>query len=152
MAQLAQRAGVSEATVSRALAQSPLIAARTRERIQQLARQAGYSINPAASSLRSKITRNVSVAILLEHERRQAISDPFFLVLLGSIADALAERGYSLTLSKVESGAAAWLERAVRSHQADGLILIGQSLHHAALNATAGSGFPMVVWGARLPD
>jgi DNA-binding LacI/PurR family transcriptional regulator len=152
MAQLAQRAGVSEATVSRALAQSPLIAARTRERIQQLARQAGYSINPAASSLRSKITRNVSVAILLEHERRQTISDPFFLVLLGSIADALAERGYSLTLSKVESGAAAWLERAARSRQADGLILIGQSLHHAALNATADSGFPMVVWGARLPD
>ncbi len=152
MQELARRAGVSEATVSRALSDSPLIASKTRERIRQLAQRSGYSVNAAASSLRSKVTRTVAVAILLEHERRQAISDPFFLTLLGAVADALAARGRNLILSKVETDVSRFLEQAVRSNQIDGLIVVGQSLHHAALNATADSGFPMAVWGARLPD
>jgi DNA-binding LacI/PurR family transcriptional regulator len=152
MAELARRAQVSKATVSRALAGSPLIAAATRQRIQQLARRSGYSVNAAASSLRSRVTRTVAVAILLEHEWRQAISDPFFLVLLGAIADALAERGRNLILSKVEAEIPRFLQQTVRSNQVDGLIVVGQSLHHEALNVIAGSGFPMVVWGGRLPD
>lgn len=152
MAELARRAQVSEATVSRALAGSTLVAAATRERIQQLARRAGYSVNAAASSLRSKVTRTISVAILLEHESRQAISDPFFLVLLGAVADALAERGRNLILSKVATDIPRFLRRAVRSNQTDGLIVFGQSLHHAALDETAASGFPLTVWGARLPE
>ncbi len=152
MAELARKAQVSEATVSRALAGSTLVAAETRKRIQQLARRSGYRVNAAASSLRSRVTRTVAVAILLEHEWRQAISDPFFLVLLGAVADALAERGRNLILSKVETDIPRFLQQAVRSNQIDGLIVFGQSLHHAALNATADTGFPMVVWGARLPD
>src|SRR5512134_930428 len=152
MAQLARRAGVSSATVSRALRDSPLIAQKTRERIQRLAEKSGYRVNPGASSLRSKVTRSVAVAIPLKHEPRQAVSDPFFLVLLGAIADALAERDHSLILSKLESGTTRWLEHVLHSNQFDGLIVIGQSRHHSALNHAAGSGFPMVVWGARLPD
>jgi DNA-binding LacI/PurR family transcriptional regulator len=151
MAQLARRAGVSSSTVSRALRNSPLVAPRTRQRVQRLAERSGYRVNVGASSLRSKVTRSVAVAIPLEHEPRQAISDPFFLVLLGAIADALAERDHNLILSKLESGTTRWLDRALHSSQIDGLIVIGQSRHHSALNDAAASGFPMVVWGASLP-
>jgi DNA-binding LacI/PurR family transcriptional regulator len=152
MEQLARRAGVSAATVSRALSNSPLIAQKTRQRIQRLAEKSGYRVHRGASSLRTKMTHSVAVAIPLEHEPRQAVSDPFFLTLLGAIADALAERDRNLILSKLESGTTRWLDRALHSNQSDGLIVIGQSRHHSALNRAAGSGFPMVVWGARLAD
>ncbi len=152
MADLAKRAGVSEATVSRALADSPLIAQKTRKRIQEIAARSGYRVNPVASSLRSRITRTIAVLIPLQHEAKQAISDPFFMELLGYIADALSERGYSLLLAKVNNSAADWIGESTRARRADGVIVIGQSLLHGVLNEAAASGAKMVVWGQRLED
>jgi DNA-binding LacI/PurR family transcriptional regulator len=152
MADLAKRAGVSEATVSRALADSPLIAQKTRKRIQEIAARSGYRVNPVASSLRSRITRTIAVLIPLQHEIRQSVSDPFFMELLGHIADALTERGYSLLLAKIDGGSPDWVSESLRARRADGVIVIGQSLHHAALNEAAAAGLKFVVWGQKLDD
>lgn len=152
MADLAKRAGVSEATVSRALADSPLIAQKTRKRIQEIAARSGYKVNPVASSLRSRITRTIAVLIPLQHEVRQSISDPFFMELLGFIADALTERGYSMLLAKIDSGSPDWVSESLRTRRADGVIVIGQSLFHATLNEAAEAGLKMVVWGQKLDD
>lgn len=51
MTQIAAQAGVTQATVSLALANHPRISAKTRERIQAIARQMGYSPHPYISSL-----------------------------------------------------------------------------------------------------
>ena len=67
MTDIAKLAGVSKSTVSRALKDSPLIAATTRERIRRLAQQAGYAVNPVASSLRSRQTGVITVAVPLVH-------------------------------------------------------------------------------------
>lgn len=67
MTAIAKLAGVSESTVSRALKDSPLIAATTRERIRRLAQQAGHAVNPVASSLRSRQTGVITVAVPLVH-------------------------------------------------------------------------------------
>jgi DNA-binding LacI/PurR family transcriptional regulator len=152
MDELARIAGLSKSTVSRALAGNPAIAEPTRRRVQSLAAQRGYRVNQAARALRSRVTHTVGVTLFLEHDRRQSISDPFFLSMLGVLADALAEQHYSLTLSKVQSNASAWLDQTVRAHRVDGLIFIGQSFQHEALNLAAASGTPMVVWGALLSD
>lgn len=152
MHELAKLLGLSKSTVSRALANNPAIAEHTRRRIETLATQHGYRVNQAARALRSRVTRTVAVTIFLEHDRRQSISDPFFLGMLGAIADALAEHQYNLILSKIQSDASAWLEQTLRAHQVDGLIFIGQSFQHEALNLAAASGMPLVVWGALLPD
>src|SRR3546814_21067724 len=74
---IARMAGVSESTVSRALANNPAVAARTRALVQKIAADAGYRINPAARSLRSKRTGIVSVAVPLAHQRAQPLYDPF---------------------------------------------------------------------------
>lgn len=150
MADLAKLAGVSKSTVSRALADSPLIGERTRKRIQALAREAGYEVNPLARSLRSQQSRVIAVAIPLVHERDQHLSDPFMMTMLALLADALGNRGYNMLLSKVSAHEDGWVRRLQQPGQADGVILIGQSFEHAAINEAARAGLALVAWGTQL--
>lgn len=152
MSDMARLAGVSESTVSRALSDNPLIAAETRARIQDLARAAGYSVNPAASSLRTKQSKLIAVAVPLVHERQQHLSDPFMMAMLAYLADALTGRGYDLLLSKIETHEDGWIERLARTRRAAGIILVGQSLEHRAIERAAQDGLPILVWGARSPE
>ena len=152
MTDMARLAGVSESTVSRALADNPVIAAETRARIQELARLSGYSVNPAASSLRTNQSKVMAVMIPLVHERDQHLSDPFMMAMLAYLADALTSRGYDLLLSKVSIHEEGWIERVVRTRRAAGAILVGQSFEHQAIERAARSGLPLVVWGARMED
>ena len=126
MADVAARAGVAESTVSRALADNPLVAEATRLRIQKLAAELGYSINPVAQSLRSQKTRVVAVAVPLLHESSQPLSDPFMMGMVAQLADALAARGYSMLLSKVPVHEEDWIGRLLQPGRADGVIL----MHH----------------------
>ena len=152
MAEVARRAGVSLSTVSRALAGSPLISEDTRNLVRGVAARLDYRVDAAGSSLRTGLTRTAGVVIPLTHAETQHFSDPFFLEILGAIADELAARSYNMLLAKVTHDPTDWIMSSIGSRRADGVIVIGQSLHHAALNALAGADVPLVVWGAQLPD
>lgn len=150
IAELAKLAGVSPGTVSRALADKDLVNRETRERIQALAREHGFRPNQMASRLRTGQTGVVGVVIPLGHERRQHISDPFFMTLLGHLADALIDRGYDLMLSRaLPVDNVEWLERIVDSGMLDGVVMIGQSDQFEAIERTAEVYRPLVVWGTR---
>jgi DNA-binding LacI/PurR family transcriptional regulator len=151
MAEVARRAGVSLSTVSRALSGSPLISEETRRVVQAAAEHLDYRVDAAGSSLRTGQTRTIGVIIPLAHATRQSFSDPFFLEILGAIADELSAGGYNLLLTRVTNDPADWITDLARGRRADGVIVIGQSLHHDSLNRIAATGFPLVVWGARLP-
>lgn len=151
MADLAKLAGVAPSTVSRALAGSELVSAETRERIQTLARQFNYTVNRAATNLRSGINRTVGVVVPYEQASRQSFADPFLHGMIGSLADALTQRGYEMLLVRIDAenlDAASDLFDAGRTA---GVILIGQWRHHDQLNAMAERGLPLVVWGTQLP-
>lgn len=145
--ELAQLAGVSAGTVSRALAGSELISRATRERVQQLAREHGFRPNVMARNLRIQKTGAIGVLIPLGHEAGQPISDPFFITMLGLLADTLTERGYDLLLSRVIPQDSGWLELMATSGRVDGLIVLGQSDQAAVLDAVAREYRPLVVWG-----
>ena len=150
LADLAQLAGVSAGTVSRALAGSSLVKPKTRDRIQALAREHGFRPNQMASKLRTRRTGVIGVVIPLGHERRQHISDPFFMTLLGHLADELTESGYDLMLSRaIPEENPDWLERLTRSGMVDGVIVIGQSNQFDAIEKAAHGYANMVVWGSR---
>lgn len=152
MAEVARRAGVSLSTVSRALAGSPLISEDTRNLVRSVAARLDYRVDAAGSSLRTGLTRTAGVVIPLTHAETQHLSDPFFLEILGAIADELSARSYNMLLAKVTLDPTDWITGSIRSRRADGVIVIGQSLHHAALNALSDADVPLVVWGARIPD
>lgn len=151
MVDIARLAGVSVSTVSRALNNSELINPETTKRVQELAKSLNYSINISAKNLRIGENRTVSIVIPFDRKTRQTISDPFFLGMLGSLADALTEQGYDMLLSRVDSDHLDKLAEVYDTGRARGIIVIGQWGHHDQLNALASRHVPLVVWGANLP-
>ncbi|MFM5953998.1 MAG: LacI family DNA-binding transcriptional regulator [Novosphingobium sp.] len=151
IAELARLAGVSAGTVSRALAGKSLVNKETRERIQALARDHGFRPNQMARRLRVQETKVVGVVVPLGHEQRQHLSDPFFMAILGHLADALTENGYDIMLSRVIPDAEDWLERIADSGMLDGVLLIGQSNQFETIERVAQWYKPMVVWGSHRP-
>lgn len=148
IADMARLAGVSTGTVSRALSGSPLVKEHTREKIVALAREHGFTPNATARNLRMQRTGTIGVVIPLGHDRKQHLTDPFFVTMIGHLADRLSERGYDVLLSRVLPADSRWLGRIVDSGRVDGVILIGQSDQAAAIDEVAARYRPLVVWGA----
>ena len=144
---LADLAGVSRATASRALNDNPVISAKTRKKLQALAAKHGYSINRQARDFRLQRTGVISVVFMLNVESEQHMSDPFFLDMLGGIADALAEHDYDLYLAHAPIENVLDLSGSRVIQQSDGVIFIGQEEQHEELNELAARGTRMVVWG-----
>ncbi|EAT09536.1 substrate-binding domain-containing protein [Sphingobium sp. 10 DY56-G10] len=151
LVELAKIAGVHVSTVSRALDDNPRVSAKTKARIRALAEEHGFRLNQTASFFRRRRTGAVGVVFPLGHEVQQSLSDPFFMGLLGPLADALAEQRYDLLLSRVVPGDESWLENMVRSGRVDGIILIGQSDQTDVIEGVAKQFAPLVVWGAHRP-
>ncbi len=145
---LAELAGVSPGTVSRALAGKKLVNAKTREKIEALAREHDFRLNQMASRFRRQKTGVIGVVIPLGHDRRQQISDTFFMTLLGFLADELTDRGYDLMLRRViPDKDEDWLDRFIGSGMVEGTIVIGQSDQFDRIEDVADGYRPMVVWG-----
>ena len=149
--EMAKLAGVSAATVSRALADNDLIALKTRRRIQELARQVGFSVNPAARMLRTRQSHTIALVLPLGHEKGQHLSDPFFMAMLAYLADAVSQRGYDLLLRRIEPQQDNWLREIIDRSRVDGVLVIGQSDQAAVLQEVGLTYAPMVVWGQYSP-
>lgn len=148
MSDIARIVGVSKSTVSRALANNPLINEKTRLRIQEVAKEHNYRLNAQARNffLKDRLT----IAALIQTE--QHVSDPFLLELLAGISESLDERGHELLLVKASKASKDWLEEFVASRRCDGLILLGQGKRHEQVRDLLNGVIPYVVWGDCIPD
>ena len=144
---LAELAGVSAATVSRALAGKHVVSAKTADNIRRLAQEHGFRPSSIARNLRTRKREAIGVVIPLGHERGQHISDPFFMTLIGCLADELTERGFDLMLSRVIPDRDDWLQKMIADDRVDGFIIIGQSDQSPVLDQVAKDFLPMVAWG-----
>ncbi len=152
MEELAKVAGVSVSTVSRALAGNPLINAKTRARITDLAAKHNYQINENARNFRLQKTNVIAVVLMLDAKSEQHTSDMFFLEMLGAIADALSVQNYDLLLVNSPMTNVLDIHNSRIFRQSDGIIFIGQGNQHDHLNTFYELEKPMVVWGSNLPD
>lgn len=147
LAKLAELAGVSSSTASRALKDNPLIKQQTRDKVKALARQHNFSINTAASRLRTRKTHVIAVILNLIEHTEQSVTDPFLLKIVGDLNMALNARGYELLLSNSFMATDDWANYFIGSQRADGIIVIGQGKTSAKIDAAADAGVPLVVWG-----
>lgn len=144
---LAKLAGVSPSTASRALRDNPLIKQETRERIQALAKENNFSLNRAASQLRTQKTNVVAVILNLTDHTEQGINDPFLLKIVSNLNLALNKAGYEMLLSNSIMASSDWGSYYISSTRADGLIIIGQGKSEDNIKTAVESGAPIVVWG-----
>lgn len=116
--QLATRLGLSTATVSLALRNSPIIAKSTRELVQKTMVETGYVRHAAAASLRTGYSGIVGVSF---HD----IVHPFFSELLVAIEDHLSQSGRAVFINnhRDEPERLNRFINSLRVHQADGLIV-----------------------------
>ena len=153
MADVAQRAGVSAATVSRALSGSPLVSEETRARVRSVAAEAGYAVNSSARALRMRRTGAIEVLIPIVAAREGAMSDPFFLDMIGALSDALTAQDHDMILSTRapwgRQGQEAARADPLLAGRADGMIVIGQGGDHEGLCDYARQHAAVAVWGAQ---
>lgn len=86
---IAQAAGVSHPTVSRALNDSPLINQETRARIKVIAAEMGYIPNAVARSLKAQRSGTVGLVVT-------SLTDPFFAEVMAGVDEVASEAGLSM--------------------------------------------------------
>lgn len=121
---IAQLAGVSQPTVSRALRGSPTVSEKTRKRIEAIAQQLNYKVDKNASNLRLQATRTLALLFFEDPTPDETGINPFFLSMLGSITRTCAQRGYDLLIS-FQQLSSDWHVDYEDSRKADGIILLG---------------------------
>ncbi|MEM9532371.1 MAG: LacI family DNA-binding transcriptional regulator [Pseudomonadota bacterium] len=121
---IAHLARVSQSTVSRALRNSPLVNPDTRRRVQDIARQLNYKVDVNARNLRSMKTNTIALLLCEDPGGGAAQINPFFLSILGSVAHAVARRGYDLLVS-FQQLSEDWQADYEHANRADGIILLG---------------------------
>jgi len=151
---IADLAGVSQATVSRALRNSPLVREETRERIQEIARELNYFVNRNAAGLRTRQSNTIALLMFDETGGDDAQINPFFLSMLGYITRSAASLGYDVLVS-MQQLTDDWHIEYQASHRADGLILLGYGdyvSYREKLDALAAANTRFVIYGADAAD
>jgi DNA-binding LacI/PurR family transcriptional regulator len=93
---VAHRAGVSRAVVSRALSNNGSISPDTRERVLRAAEELGYQVNFLAQGLNRRRSHLIGVMV-------SRISDPFRSSLLDALLGEIQRRGFQALVSEIRS-------------------------------------------------
>ena len=151
---IAELAGVSQPTVSRALRGDPNISEATRKRIEAIARQLNYQVDRNASRLRLGHTNTLALLFFEDPLPDGSFINPFFLSMLGSILRTCAARGYDL-LTSFQDLSSDWHMEYEDSRKADGLILLGYGDYEdyrGKLRQLQAQGTHFVRWGSVEPE
>ena len=145
MERVAELAGVSKITVSRALRGSQLVRPELRERIARVANEAGYRMNVAARSLRTRRTQTIAVVIEQLARDDRPIADPLLLTMIGGLLEVLSPADHAMLLTTNEHFVAS------NALGADGVVVLGQGEGGRYLSQVGTMGLPIVAWGEPVP-
>lgn len=145
--EVARKAGVSPATVSRVLNDSPLVKPETRARIQRVIEEMRYMRNGAARALVSRRSRTIGFIV-------PVLGTAVFAEASQVIQACLQAERYSLLTAGTSYDSTQELEaaRTMIEHGVDGLILVGTSHDPALLQLLRETRTPAVQTFAYDPD
>jgi LacI family transcriptional regulator, repressor for deo operon, udp, cdd, tsx, nupC, and nupG len=125
--EVAKRAGVSTATVSRVLSRPDVVSPDTRMRVLKAVERLGYAPNFAAKNLRTLKSRKLLVTV-------PDISNPFFALILQGIEDCAQKNGYAVLVGDTQHDERREERYAImlKQKEADGLIFLGHRLPKVA--------------------
>lgn len=125
---VAARAGVSVATVSKILNHHPGISEETTRRVEQVMRELEYAPNSRAASLARRATRNIIYLTSLPADI--AYTNPHMFDILCGVQSALSEKGYTLTIMDTcrEEAPGSTAEQIILQKLADGMIVHGAAI------------------------
>jgi LacI family transcriptional regulator len=145
---VAQRSGVSVATVSRVLNGYSDVSAETRQRVIAAAQKLDYTPNAAARALVKRRSQLIGV-ILFTGDAHPDLQHPFFLEVLVGLKHSLGADGYDVLLFATEQpgtsrGPHAYARRA-RTHGVDGVVVLAvDDAEESELQKLVAAGTPVV--------
>lgn len=145
---VARRAKVSAATVSRVLSNPERVSESTRARVHEAVRITGYTINQAARTLRMQRAKTILMAL-------PGIGNPFYSTVLEAAMQVATARGYGLLVTgRLGDDPARWLRDYYVSNRADGLLLFDGTLVTQTLHDVIGDErqMPLVASYDDVPD
>jgi len=145
MADVAREAGVSVATVSRALRGLPGVSPSTRERILALCETMSYVVSPEASRLSRGSTGRVAIVV-------PTVDSWFFSTMLAGAHAELQDAGVDVLLYQVDGAAARerFFAQLPARRKADAVIAMTLPLTEAQTARLADLGVGVVVTGAQI--
>ncbi|KFB08145.1 LacI family DNA-binding transcriptional regulator [Nitratireductor basaltis] len=145
---VAAMAGVSIATVSRAINEPTKVADSTRRRVADAVARTGYTTNAMARSLRM---RRSNMILILAPD----VGDPNFSNILVGLETEASKRGYGILIGNTQNDAERESDylRFIASNQADGLILFTGHLPYGIAGRDVATPLPpMVAVSEPVPD
>lgn len=137
---VAQRAGVSLKTASRAVNGEPRVSEATRAKVLDAAHDLGFHLNRAASLLARGVTTNLVGLITGD------LANPFYSGLAKGVEQELRSRSMQLTIasSDEDPGREMELIEELSDRQPRALILVSTLKDHSMLSALRSRGIPIV--------
>lgn len=137
---VARRAGVSLATVSRVLRHRSNVRLETRERVLQAMTELAYQPNLLASALMTKQTNTIGLLV-------PDISNPFFAEICRGVEDACASAGFNLVICNTDEDGAKQRQQIalLRQKGVDGIILASVKIGDQDIVDLHRSKYPMVL-------
>lgn len=132
---VAKIAGVSTATISRALSNPDLVSEKTRKAVLDAVKATGYHVNRAARNLRTQ-RANAVLALLPD------LGNPFFSQILQGIESVLSPAHFSILVAETGqiSGCGEQLVDYFEEGRVDGMILFDGSLDRQTINELSATG------------
>ena len=147
IADIAKEAGVSKATVSRALSKPDLLNENTREKINSLFEKYSYVPNPLARGLAGMPTKNIGVVV-------DEFPNNFYIDLADGIDRVISANNYSFQI--MNSG---WVPerelqniRAMVKNKVDGILIAPASSDSETVDYLKKSGVPFVLMNCQSDD
>lgn len=142
MKDIAQRCGVSVATVSKALNDQQDISEETRARVRSVAEEMGYVTNAAARAL--KASRTYNVGILFVDEQNSGLAHEYFSSVLESLKVELESNGYDVTFINRNVGQQGSYLRHCLYRGVDGVIIACVNFNDPQVQELISSPLPVV--------